>query len=364
MKRMTSMILSLLMLLCCLASGSAETLIPVAAEAPVPIAVEYRNHTAAEGVSPLTGLSVPDEPYTPIMLVLGGAPEAFPFWGISEASLLFQVPSMGGGDTKLMALFGDSYPEKAGGARSSRMTMLPLANAFDAAFVCAGCPPMGTATMTDVEHYLDLWGYVERGTYFNLLGTAPKERRNDRTEPHNLSAKVKEIHETLVKQGVSFEKRPFFFAEHPLEYGDEAARLTMTYFGNETRLAERNERTESSCSFTYQEGTGYTRTSASGLNIDEATGEPLTFANVIVVWVDYDSEIIGDNTYLCLKDQMVGSGQADIFQNGKHITGAWAHTDRKARLVFLSDRGTELRLQPGKTFVIVCNRYNELTIQN
>ena len=85
---------------------------------------------------------------------------------------------------------------------------------------------------------------------------------------------------------------------------------------------------------------------------------------MIVVWVDYDSEVIGDNTYLCLKDQMVGSGQADIFQNGKHITGAWDHTDRKARLVFLSDRGTELRLQPGKTVVIVCSRYNELTIQN
>ena len=362
MKKITAFVLLTALLLGCFGSGGAEKLIEVSAEAPVPINVEYRNHTATDGVSPLTGLPAGEEPYTPILLVLGGGPEAAPFWGIGEADLLFQVPSMGGGDTKLMALFGTSYPEDAGGARSARMTMLPMACAFDAAFVCAGCPPMYTETMTDVEYYLDLWGFKKAGTWFNLLGTAPKERRSDRPEPHNLSAKIREIHEALVKQGTVFEKRPFFFADHPLEYGDAAAKLTMTYFGNEERLAARNERTESSCSFAYQEGIGYTRTSAAGLNIDEATGEPLTFANVIVLWTDYESETVGDNTYLCLKNQMVGSGQADIFQNGKHMTGAWAHTDRKDRLVFLNDRGTELRLQPGKTFIIVCNRYNELTI--
>ncbi len=362
MKKTMAVVLFLALLMSCFGAASADKLIPVAEEAPVPINVEYRNHMADDQVNPLTGLPASGEPYTPILMVLGGATESYPHWGISEADILFQVPNMGGGDTKLMALFGSSYPEKAGGARSARMTMLPFANAFNAAFAYAGCPPMGTGTMTDVEHYLDFWGYVKSGKAFNLLGDAPAERISDRKEPHNLSAKIREIHETLVKNNVSFEVRPFFFADHPLEYGDEAKSLTMTYFGNEVRLKERNEREESSCSFTYEEGKGYTRTSQTGVTADVATGEPLTFANVIVMWEEYDNETIGENTYLCVKNQMVGSGQADIFQNGKHITGAWAHTDRDARLVFLNDRGTELRLQPGKTFIVVSNRYSELTI--
>lgn len=52
MKRTLAFMLLAAMLLGCAGIGSAERLIEVAEEAPVPINVEYRNHAATEGSSP------------------------------------------------------------------------------------------------------------------------------------------------------------------------------------------------------------------------------------------------------------------------------------------------------------------------
>ena len=38
-----------------------------------------------DGIDPLTGLPMGEEPYTPIALILDDSPEVFPHWGVAEA---------------------------------------------------------------------------------------------------------------------------------------------------------------------------------------------------------------------------------------------------------------------------------------
>ena len=60
-----------------------------------------------DGIDPLTGLPMGEEPYTPIALILDDSPEVFPHWGVAEADWIVQVPLRPSGDTRMMAIYGN-----------------------------------------------------------------------------------------------------------------------------------------------------------------------------------------------------------------------------------------------------------------
>ena len=315
-----------------------------------------KSNPEEEGINPLTGLALTEE-YTPITLVLDNSPEVYPHWGVADADWIVQVPLRPDGGTRLVAVYGGAYPEQAGGVRSARMTTLPVSNLFKAA-AAFGSWPANTEDDISVEKWIDTWDYNAPVRYYDLLGTKYKERVSFLNAPQNLSAHIQEIHDSLVrriKQGkIKFEKRFFLFSDEARTDGDAATNVQMRfiaanpdaeYITDEDRL----ESVNSACTFEYQEGTGYTRTSRSGVYSDRDSGEALTFANVIVMRVGV--EWIGNYPYYA--DHLRGCGQAEIFQNGKHITGAWYRSGRRDRLVLLDEEGNEIALQRGKTFMVI-----------
>jgi len=357
---MKKTLVAFLLALCLLASccmASADVVKPSMA-APVPVGSDYPNNPVIEGEAPLSGLAASGEPYTPVLLVLG-PPDAHRFWGIASADIMFQVPNMGSGSTKYMALFANNYPRSAGGARSARMTMLPFANAFDSAFASGHYPPFSGSDKVNVKSNLGGWGYIGKKKYFDLLGNEFKERlAGGKADSTNLGFLVNQAHKSMIDNNTNFDVRPFLFTDAPLDHGDTALTISMKYFGNADRLKARRENTASSCTFTYTEGVGYTRSDAKGGLVDRDSGETVAFANYIVLWTENESL----RGYSCLKNHLVGSGGAEIFQNGKHISGAWVRTGLHSRLVFLDDQGNELAFQRGRTFITVSNGYNELSI--
>ena len=363
MKKTAALILAAALLLGCLAVAQADTVVIGNTSAPVPVKDSYPDNPVVEGENPFTGLPASGEPFTPVLLVLG-PPDYEPFWGHGDADILFLVPNQGAGSTKEMALFADVYPRSSGGSRSARMTMLPFANAFDSAFASGAYPPLNDESKINVKYWISKWGYNKNGKYYNLLGNYFKERINEvngypKRDSANLGFLVRQAHQDMIDKNVPFEVRPFRFADEALDHGDAAPSFSMTYFGNQDRLAARTDRPESNCSFTWQEGTGYSKRGTNGIMYDLASSDEIHFANVIVLWTDYDFE----GGYYGLKNYFVGNGQADIFQNGKHITGAWVRTDLFGRLILLDDSGEALKLQRGKTFFLVSNQTNELRIE-
>lgn len=309
-----------------------------------------KTHEFTEGVAPLTGLPASGEPYTPIALILDDSPEVFPHWGVAEADWIVQTPLRRDGATRLMAVYGNEYPEQAGGARSSRMTNLPVAVMFHAALAFAGHPPV-VETDINVEHWIGEWDYNKPYRFFNLLNGRYQERVDFLEAPQNMSAHVKEMHEALVKRGVKFQNRGFLFTDEPLSRGEDAQKIQLQWYGlveKDAEIQKPVEHAASHCEFSYTEQ-GYLRDSSTGLYVDRNEGDPLAFANVVIL----RSPIRWIGHYPYYDNHLKTCGQAEIFQNGKHITGAWYRAGRLTRLVLLDENGQEISLQRGKTYLAI-----------
>ena len=344
MKKLIMMVLAMILVVCCSAS-LAETTIEGSLKTDIALKSVYEENPVVEGEDPVTGLPASGEPYTPIMMILDNAENAYPHWGVMDASMFFQIPNAGKAATKLMALFTDKYPEIAGGVRSARMTMLPVAYSFDAAFAYGGKAPVD-GSMINVDSYLRKWSYNKRGIAFNMLGNHYRQREDFEEEPHNLSSKIQEIHQKLVADNVEFKVRPYKFTDAPRTEGETANLITIKMYTDKKSGQYNNA---SYAEYAYREGDGYIRNSAAGEYRDRFVEGSIPFANVIVMRADIRSQ----DGYVFYRDHLCGEGPAEIFQNGKYVQGAWVRRNVDDRIVFVDVNGEELELQRGRSFVII-----------
>lgn len=356
MKKWIALILSLVLALGLFASAAgAETFIKPDMDMKVKKPASTANNPVIAGEDPYTGLPTDVDAFTPILQVFDGAEEAFPHWGIGSASVVLEIPNDSFSNCKLLGLFTSEFPELAGGTRSARMCSLVFANVFNSIYISAG-PGMAEDGNGNniVETQRKKWSiYSEdvRGIkqrYWNMLGNdSLKVRTSEVVNPHNLLVRVDKIHELASTADYSFEARPFLFTDEALTRGDEAAEITLDFSNS-----------AANCRFEYSEDDGgYLRWSKMGspsnppsINYDRATQEELVFANVIVM-----RSVLKNNRVISYDNNLVGGGQADIFQNGRHIQGTWYRADEYSRLIFMDENGNELEFQRGKTFIAVNN---------
>ena len=323
-------------------------------DAQVPIKTYPAVNPVIPGVSSTTGLPASGEPYTPVVIVLDNAEDAYPHWGVSQADIIFQVPNAGSGATKLLALFADHYPSQAGPVRSGRASMLPAVTSFNAAFAYAG-PPAVKDDNIDIDALMSKYRMTYTHRVYNLLhDNGFKERFHDAAGGHNLSCHIDGIHDNLVTKNVEFEERPFLFTDEKRTDGETANIIRVLHRGESADTASNSA---SRAVFRYLPETGeYTRTNSSGKYSDRLTGETVTFANVIVLRVKFSWE----KNYVFLRKHLVGSGTAEIFQDGRYVRGAWTRDDVTSRLVFTDADGSELKFKRGKTFIVMTNEVTDV----
>ena len=359
MKKLSILALLLAVCLCCTGLGladSAYTTIRGSLRAPVQLRRTYPDNDAVAGISGTTGLPASGEAYTPIIVDLDGG--AYPHWGICDADVVYQVPNQGAGSTKLLALFADHYPESAGGVRSARASMVPIAKTWDAAFAYAGIAPVD-GNDVNVDSLTRRWGMRKSGdTYkcFNLLGSNQswRMRRNDVSAPGNLACYVRNIHNELIQNNVTFEQRSFRFTDVPRADGTPAVDIRIQHRGD---TSDKPVNPNSTSTFQYDEAEGgYVRYYCDGLDADRDTGAYPVYANVIVVRVQFRWQ----SGYLYFDNHLVGSGCIEIFQNGHYVQGAWYRDGVDSRLVLVGPDGEELEMQRGKTFIVVTNDVTEV----
>jgi hypothetical protein len=166
---------------------------------------------------------------------------------------------------------------------------------------------------------------------------------------HNLSCHIDEIHRNLIDQGVEFEERPFLFTDEPRTSGAAANIVRVLHRGDD---AKSGSNSASRAVFKYDaEKKAYTRTNSSGIYTDRDTGEVIAFANVIILRGEFSYEY----NYIYFKQHLTGSGTAEIFQNGKYVRGAWVRNSADGRLILVDADGEELKMQRGKSFIILTN---------
>ena len=336
-----------------------ETLINGRNEAAVPLQSYEVNHAAEEGIAPFTGLPDAGNAFTPITITIDGNVESYPHWGVGDADIVLQVPNQGGGDTKLMFLFGNTYPDEVGPARSARATMVPVAAMFNAAYVYAGQAPVKGHNI-EAESLMRDYGIRGTGKSFNLLNNPHlSERVTFAVSPVNLSVHLSKVRDELITGGVSFTKFPFLFTDEPRTNGDSATWIKLKHYGEQKKESDNKK---SRASFYYDAGRGgYLHlNNRDEVDTERMTGEKILFSNVIILRTPLKYQQYGENIYVYYATHLIGSGAAEIFQNGRYVQGAWSRETGTSRLVLVDEDGQELKMQRGRTFIIITNSVTDV----
>lgn len=104
----------------------------------------------------------------------------------------------------------------------------------------------------------------------------------------------------------------------------------------------------------------YKRVNGGVPHTDKNTDEQLTASTVVAAMVDESPANDGYPGGHLLYD-LVGTGDAYIFMNGKVIEGTWTKESEEDAMVFSDDKGKELELVRGKIWVSIVPTGNKIT---
>lgn len=324
----------------------------------LPFQTAYPDNPVIPGQSGTTGLPF-EGVYAPVILVIDNSPEAHPHWGVMDADLIYQVPNAGLGATKLLALFSDKVPVAAGGSRSARTPFVDVAREWGAAFAFAGHPGDDTNKRISVPDKLRDAGMKFNRRSFNLLGNYDYiERVRGYVSPHNLSVNLKAIQDIALKSGETFTQRPFLFGQADLSAYPSYNTLEVRHYGMTYRKGADKE--ESYNKFIFDStAQAYVNETMTGSYVDrDAPDSPILFANIIIQRTRFSNS----GQYVLL-DHLTGNGAADIFIGGHYIRGGWQRDTLDSRTVYVDDKGQEVMLRPGKTYIILTNEITRVTAE-
>jgi hypothetical protein len=288
---------------------------------------------AAGPLSPTTGLPGNGE-YRPVQVQIDNESTGRPQYGIQAADIVYEA-MIEGADTRFAAIFNDNLPEKVGPVRSARVYYQMIQNEWDSIFIHDGGPYVagfdesyiysdenggdmkvridGTRRAED-----DVFWHQSVGIAYANVQAAEDKYNYERTERGPLFTFDANADLTAYPD-VEKVNIPFISTLDHVEYRyDSAADQFVRYFYGDPFL-------------------------------DAETNEAVTVQNIIVQYVT--DTMLSSAEKGRIKIDIVGSGDAEFFVGGKHMTGTWEKDSRHAGTVYKLDNGSNLVLKPGNTWV-------------
>lgn len=322
---------------------------------------------AEAGVSPTTGrvldeLEIPvgaaglavTGRYMPMLVQIDNAGGGIGWrapWGANYADIVYESPlyllskSKSGIETRISFLFSDIIPDAAGPVRSARVGHAWLREEWDCGFVFYG---QQTYTNTNVLEIFKSTGAdsdSKNVLFSGIVGiNKPWKKffsaRSELAAPHDKSANTAAMSELINPSHVA-PNHTFLFTDEPAT-GKAATKIDVHWNSSEY-----------DSTLLYDAGTGtYVRYMNNGKTmtpyVDLDTQEPITFDNVIVQhtiteWSRVDAPVT----------EVIGEGNADYFMNGVRVAGYWKRESMGSRTVYYDLQGNEMKLQRGKTLIIL-----------
>lgn len=294
--------------------------------------------------SKLTGLCVAsaDLVSPPIVAVMiENIPDAFPLYGLSGASIVYEAP-VEGGLTRFMAIYSaSSTVEKAGPVRSARPYYLDWAAEYgDALYMHCGGSPDGLDDIAD-RNIFDANEFY-RGSYF--------WRDSARIAPHNLFTSSENWQKYLSVYGGKRTAGDWVgFKFGPIATNTESvAKFNLEYI----------KRFVVGWQYNVSSST-YERLLNDELFLDDKN-QPITADNIVVQFASVSVlDEVGRR-----KIVTVGSGDARVFRNGQMIRATWKKENEDARTKFFDASDHEISFAPGRTWIMAAPLNTPLTIGN
>ncbi len=272
-------------------------------------------------------------------------------WGGQYADIVYEAILYRTGNTRMTFVFSDSLddgnPTSFGPIRSARMSHVSLRQEWQGGLVFRGGPEQAD---NDIQKELRQSGAYDLGVAFDLetnLTRAYSNRVKGVKAPENLEADIIGLRSLIPSDYVS-QPHAFLFADlNPYTDGYDFAYKINLDWGLKSYVSHFLYDEMNNIYYRYS-GDVLFQSFASAEDRDEDDMIPLTFSNVIVQRTEYK---YASNNKLAPLIQSVGQGNADIFIGGRYIAGYWIRKSEDDPTVFYDDKGDEIQLTRGKTFI-------------
>ena len=336
----------------------------------------------------LTGEIIEDESLnsSPIFCIQipNGMDGARPQAGLNEASIIFEAIAESG-ITRFAAIFKNPSVSAIGPIRSLRIYYLNWDVPFNCAVTHAGGASDALAALSagDYRDLTENYTYMYRGqknstltrrwnnlfTTSKNLETYSSDKNYTTSSPKSfarLTPRDSEIERELLDEKIADYEA---YLKNPENYKDpiEPAKLVTSIkfrFGNMQNFNP---------VYTYDKETNaYLRSYESGLlhetyvcpeDLNQPTpelacGKPVQVAPSVVIAMIVEERRAADGVHEAITN--LGSGKAYVFQNGTVIEGTWNKSTKEDQITFLDEKGEEIKLAPGQTWISAIPTYGSV----
>ena len=273
-------------------------------------------------------IGTPCENYNsrPFAFMVSSDKEARPLSGIGEADMVFEMPVVENGFTRMMAVYQCGRPKEVGSIRSSRLDFVPLALGLNAIYSHFGG-----------EH--EVLAQLNSGVIDNIDGLKYDEiyyyRKSGIARPHNSFTTFELMTKIAEKLGYKITDGKISYPHEEKSKSSGTAQPGPLFSDNFRVDWQYNQSSNS-----------YLRSRSGTAEMDKNTGKQVEAKNVIVMkttWSPINKDYIRVKT--------IGSGGALVYKNGTVISGTWEKKDDKAKLYFYDQNHREIQLVSGITWV-------------
>lgn len=305
--------------------GTPKKITPVTVkkvEPPKPAPVYYSLMTGVKVASPAEQTA----PVTGVMIE--NSPDARPQSGLKQADVVYEAIAEGG-ITRFMALYQQGAPGTIGPVRSVRLYDLDWLAPYQGSLAHVGGSAEALQTIRSGSPWRDLDQFFNSGSY---------SRVSDRYAPHNVYTSMDRLRALESAKGFTSST----FTSFPRTDGTPTDKPSVASVAINFSSALYNT------TYTYSPGCNcYPRSQAGEPHLDREDGQ-IQPSVVVALHVD-ETTIMQDGSRQ--KITTVGSGKADIFQNGTVIEGTWKKDSREAPMQLLDTAGQPINLARGQTWI-------------
>lgn len=276
----------------------------------------------------------------PYAVMINNIQMAIPSRGISQASIIYEVLAEGG-VTRMMAIFPTlADVEDVGSLRSIRPYYASIAKSYDAIAVHAGGSEQSYSDMSsfDIDHLDGVLGSYASGTFYR------DPSRMSAGYEHSLFGSGPLLMEYAEEKGYDAyhadENHTYgltFAEDGTPEDGEPAEKIVVNFSGYKTMTMTLND-----------DGL-YSGMQYGGDWIDETTGEPLTFSNVLVLFAH--TSVLDSAGRLSVT--LTGTGDGYFACGGKYIPITWSRESVEDSFTYTLSDGTPLALGIGKSYIAI-----------
>lgn len=300
--------------------------------------LEETEEIVKEGIpSPLSGKYALENKVNrrPVVIMFDNHPNARWQAGLSQAEIVYEF-MVEAPYTRYMGVFLINEPKSIGPVRSSRPYFVTALLEYDPIYVRVGGSPQAKQDIKNLK-IADIDGLSSSN---KVLW---KNREVNKKPPHNTYTSMEVIRKTQEERGYKLtgDYKGFKFNEEDMELeGFSANQVIINYYKNNKTL------------YTYDsEEKLYFREKDGKPHIDEYDNTPIIAKNIIIQ--EAKTRVIDNEGRLSI--DLIGEGKGKYITNGKGIDISWSKKARNTKTYYYDNKGKEIILNPGTTWIQVVN---------